>query len=267
MRGHKCLRAPGVIIIAFVVAMGMMPAQAHACDKRSVPYDARRAEYKGVIVIDAGHQKKANLHKEPVGPGSGVTKPMVSGGTRGLYTGVPEYKITLIVAKKLRKSLENQGYKVYMVRTENDVDISNSRRAKFANSKKADLFIRLHCDGADNHGISGFLTLTPKKNKWTKDFYKESANAAKLIHKATLKTTKAKDRGIAERGDLTGFNYSKVPSVLFEMGLMTNKAEDKKLSTGKYQNKLVKGMVNGVNKYFASKKPDKELAREVQARF
>jgi N-acetylmuramoyl-L-alanine amidase len=201
-----------------------------------------------VIVIDAGHQKQANSATEPIGPGSYERKPKVSGGTRGVATGNPEYKITLQVAKRLRSVLTKRGYTVYMVRTKNDVNIPNSKRAKFANRKKANLFIRLHCDAAGQ--ARGFLTLTPAKNKWTKKFYSRSKRASKTIHKAVLKKTKARDRGIAERGDLSGFNYAKVPCVLFEMGVMTNAADDRLLASKKYQVKLATGMANGVDKYF-----------------
>jgi hypothetical protein len=52
-----------------------------------------------IIVIDAGHQKKANMNTEPIGPGARTRKPKVTGGTRGVATLIPEYKINLQVAK------------------------------------------------------------------------------------------------------------------------------------------------------------------------
>jgi N-acetylmuramoyl-L-alanine amidase len=207
-----------------------------------------------IVVIDAGHQSRANTGMEPIGPGSKTRKFKVTGGTRGVVTGIPEYKIVLKVAKKLRKELESDGYTVYMVRTKNDVNIPNSARAKYANKKKADLFIRLHCDAAGD--AQGVLTLTPKKNKWTKKIYRRSLKASKVIHKAVLKKTKARDRGVAKRGDLTGFNYSKVPVVLLELGVMTNAKEDRRLASSKYQKKLASGIATGVGRYF--KALDKE---------
>jgi N-acetylmuramoyl-L-alanine amidase len=204
-----------------------------------------------VVVIDAGHQKKANNKLVPIGPGSDEKRAAVSSGTRGKYTGIPEYKITLQVAKRLSKSLKKAGYTVYMVRTKNDVDIPNKERAEYANKKKADLVIRLHCDGIDgSSSIRGFLTLTPAKNKWTKKIYKESLKASKAIHNAALKATGAPDRGISKRGDLVGFNYSKVPVTLLEMGVMTNEKDDRLLASADYQKKIVKGVVKGVKAYF-----------------
>jgi N-acetylmuramoyl-L-alanine amidase len=54
-------------------------------------------------------------------------------------------------------------------------------------------------------------------------------------------------------GDLSGFNWSQVPSVLVEMGLMSNSAEDRKLATASYQEELANGMANGIVKYLKSK--------------
>ena len=54
------------------------------------------------------------------------------------------------------------------------------------------------------------------------------------------------NRGVIERDDLTGFNWSKVPVVLVEMGFMSNPQEDKLLNDENYQNKLSQGLCNGI---------------------
>ena len=59
---------------------------------------------------------------------------------------------------------------------------------------------------------------------------------------AAIAATGAQDRGLQERSDLTGFNWSDVPDVLVEMGFMTNAAEDKLLESGAYQDKIVQGL-------------------------
>jgi N-acetylmuramoyl-L-alanine amidase len=230
---------------------GLTPAQADKATAQAndeIWAKVKAARKKQVIVIDAGHQAHANTASEPIGPGSGTRKDKVTGGTTGRYTHIPEYKINLEVALRLGKALRTAGYTVYMVRTTNDVNISNAARAKLANRKHASLFIRLHCDSAGS-ATRGFLTLAPADKGYTKGIYKQSIKAARIIHAAVLKATGARNRGIDKRSDLSGFNWCTRPSVLFEMGNMDNRADDEALARASYQKKLVKGMVTGVERY------------------
>jgi len=199
-----------------------------------------------VVAIDAGHQGKGDMRLEPIGPGSKTRKPRVAGGTRGVVTRKRESTINLQVALKLRTALEKRGVKVVMIRTKQDVNISNSKRAKIASAANADLCIRLHCDGSPNSEVNGVLMLVPAKNKWTGPITSASLRAGKDVQKATVKATGAKNRGISKRGDMTGFNWSKVPCIVVEMGVMTNAAEDRKLASKGYQTKLAGGMTNGI---------------------
>ena len=123
-------------------------AKTHAIDsKREIYKEYKKSNSKYTIVIDAGHQTHGNSKLEPIGPGAKQKKPKVSQGTQGVSSKVPEYKVNLQVALKLQKVLEDKGYKVVMVRTTNDVDISNAERAAIANKYDADAFIRIHCNG------------------------------------------------------------------------------------------------------------------------
>lgn len=228
----------------------MVPVQAGTTASESaVSEGAIVTKKQYVVVINAGHQKKPNLKKEPYGPGSKKKKYKVSYGTIGVATKVRESTRNLQVAKKLKKELEKKDVKVYMIRTKANVNIPNSKRAKKANKLKADLMVNLHCDAAGKQSVKGITMLVPKKNKWTKKVYKKSLKAGKTVLKEVIKTTKAKNRGISKRGDLTTFNYSKVPTILIEMGFMTNRSEDKKLAKKSYQNKLSKSMSRGILKY------------------
>jgi N-acetylmuramoyl-L-alanine amidase len=157
------------------------------------------------------------------------------------------------VALKLRDVLEKDGVEVIMVRTTDKVDITNSQRAEIANKAHADLFIRLRCDGSSSHSVHGISVLTPGKNKWTGPIVAPSMVAAKLVSRDAIKATKAKNRGIVRRTDLAGFNWCKVPTVLVEMGFMTNAKEDRRLAKSAYQHKLAAGMAQGILDYLSAR--------------
>src|SRR5919206_3400426 len=71
------------------------------------------------IVIDPGHDARANLATEPIGPGSSRRKIKDGGGTRGVATGTPESVVNLRISLRLRKLLLADGYCVTMTRTRN----------------------------------------------------------------------------------------------------------------------------------------------------
>ena len=205
-----------------------------------------------LVVIDAGHQGKGDNTPEPIGPGSKSTKPAVASGATGSVTKRPESIVNLEVSLRIQKELEARGVKVIMVRTSQNVNISNAQRAAIANKADADLLLRIHCDDVTNQSLHGLLTMVPAKNTWTGPIVAPSAKAGKAIHAAALKTTGAKDRGIVSTSEMSGFNWSKVPAVIVEMGMMSNAAEDRLLSSATYQQKLATGISNGVVTYLNS---------------
>jgi N-acetylmuramoyl-L-alanine amidase len=235
---NRSLVFSAVVLAILIVVPLLQPIHAPAVDR---PY---------VVVIDAGHQGKANLRREPIGPGSRIKKPAVAGGTSGVATHKAESLVNLQVALKLRAQLEARGVKVIMVRTSQKANVPNSRRALIANRAGADLFIRLHCDAAGSR-TRGVLTLVPGKNRWTGPIVARSARAGSAVHRAVLSATGAKDRGITRRTDMAGFNWSKVPCVIVEMGVMTNRADDRLLASPAYQAKLATGIADGAFAYLS----------------
>lgn len=205
-----------------------------------------------VVVIDAGHQGRGNSELEPIGPGSAEMKPKVTSGTSGRTTGVAEHAVNLQVALRLRDSLRAQGVEVVMVRESSAVDVSNSERAKIGNDAGADLVVRLHCDGSNDTSVKGILMLVPSANQWTGPIVAPSRTASEYVSRAVLSSTGAQDRGIRAVGNMTGFNWSTVPTVIVEMGLMTNAEEDVALSTPAYQDKLAAGIARGVLDYLST---------------
>jgi N-acetylmuramoyl-L-alanine amidase len=222
--------------------------------KTPAPVEQKELQTDFLVVIDPGHQQRANLGKEPVGPGASETKIKVTGGTSGVATGKPEYELTLEASLILGDILEKRGVKVIYTRTTHDVNLSNKERAEIANQNNADLFIRVHADGSENRSVKGLSVLTPSKDdEFTKAIFQDSLQASQLILDETRKNPAIKVNGISYRGDLSGFNWSKVPSTLIEMGFMSNPTEDENLSDTVYLTNLLTNVADGITKFSSIK--------------
>ena len=212
-----------------------------------------------VIVIDPGHQAKANLEQEPIGPDARETKYKVTGGTTGVITGKPEYVLTLEAANLLKAHLEKKGIQVILTRTSHDVDISNQERAEIANKHGADLFVRLHADGSESSATSGFSVLVPAKdNPYTAAVYEDSYRAAQIVLTTISKEIPIHSNGLFFRNDMSGFNWSNVPVILPEIGFMTNPEEDKKLSDEAYLSHVMELLASGIEEYIIEKSKTKD---------
>ncbi|MDD4506201.1 MAG: N-acetylmuramoyl-L-alanine amidase [Sulfurospirillaceae bacterium] len=218
------------------------------------------------IVIDAGHG----------GEDAGATG----------YKQRKEKHLVLEVAMELGKALKERGYKVYYTR-DKDFFIQLRDRTKIANDKNADLFLSIHANAAPNEskqlsmkGIETFF-LSPGKSERSKsvaalenqasmdemDAYSKetflnvfnrekiilSNKAAIDIQSGMLKNVKKKysveDGGVREAPFwvLVG---ATMPSVLIELGYISNPEECEKLFNPQYQKLLVEGISDGIDKYF-----------------
>ena len=231
------------LVIIFIFNILMIDTHAYKLD-----------EDEFIICIDPGHQQKGNKNLEPIAPGSNNKKAKVSQGTAGIGTKKAEYEVNLEAANILKEILIKKGYKVIMTRENHNVNISNAERAEISNKVNADITIRIHCDSLKDSSKTGATILIPaKESKYTKNIYDESKAFGDIL-KVNLKDNNIKVNAVIERNDITGFNWSKVPVIILEMGFMSNYNEDRMLCDKNYQEKLMNIVSDAIDSYKENKK-------------
>ncbi len=202
-----------------------------------------------VIGLDPGHQETADSGLEQMAPYSRRTKERQSSGGTGVKTGVPEHKINLLIAMKLRDLLEAEGATVVMTRETSDVSLSNIERAMRMNEANVDIWIRLHCASASSARQSGASVLVPSRTYGTA-IYKDSLRLGQCVYDSFGKATESPMLALRALMDQTGFNWSESPVIAVEMGLLSNPQEDIRLNRDSYQTSCALGVFNGVLDYF-----------------
>ena len=151
---------------------------------------------------------------------------------------------------EMKKELESKGYNVILTKESVEQSKSNIERADVGNKNNADLVVRIHADSAENSSISGASMHVPANNEYTSSFYKISKSYGTKILNTYVDEIGIKNRGVIERNDLTGFNWSKVPVVLIEMGFLSNKEDDNFVSNTANHPKIAKAISDGIDKCF-----------------
>ena len=209
-----------------------------------------------IICLDPGHcvtEEAGKGYREPVSPLSDETKPRYLSGTRG--ASLTEEQLNLQVALKLRDALEALGAEVVMTREVSEISLPNTERCRIANESGADVHIHIHADGSESTSANGVSVLIPDGDLLgTPSIVEESARLGQLMVDCVSEATGAKNRGTVPRSDLTGLNFSEIPSVFIEMGFMTNPEEDALLSSGEYQDKIVAGMANSLLDWYGAER-------------
>nr|WP_207794411.1 N-acetylmuramoyl-L-alanine amidase [Clostridium botulinum] len=201
-----------------------------------------------IIVIDPGHGSKSNLELERVSPDSEEKKIKDGGGAEGVNSKTPEYLISMDVASKLKETLQKEGYTVIMTKNKHSESLGNIERAEVGNKNNANLVIRIHADSADLEDAKGASILVPSKKGYASEINELSKKYGDILLREMVASANMNNRGVIEREDMTGFNWSKVPVVLVEMGFLSNAEEDKLLNTEEYRIKIVQGLTKGIKK-------------------
>lgn len=206
-----------------------------------------------IIVIDAGHQLKGSSALEPNGPDSEVMKAEVSWGATGVYTGQTEYELNLKVALLLRDELIRRGYSVVMIRETNNVQISNMKRAEIANKYSAAAYVRIHANSWTDDSMRGAMTICQSASNPYPScaaHYQKSCRLSDLVLDEFCAQTGIAKLNRREMDDMTGTNWSRVPTTIVEMGFLSNKSDDSLMSTDYFRQEAAIGIANGLDAYF-----------------
>lgn len=227
------IRFYSIVILIFTIIF-LSACSSDSDNKASVPQQndnhgendgdseqAVAAEDAYTVVIDPGHGGKDN----------GAT------GVDGSY----EKEFTLSLGKKIQ-SLLNEEPEINVLMTRDDdrfISQKSLERPEFANENEADLYLSLHQDSFDDPDVSG-----------TESFYydDDSLDVAEIIQKHVVDTTGFNDRGV-KRENLFVLRDSDMPSVLIEVGYLTNPDEQEKMNSDNFQEQIAQSIVDGIEEY------------------
>jgi N-acetylmuramoyl-L-alanine amidase len=169
------------------------------------------------IVVDAGHGGKDH---------------------GAIREGIREKDLNLNVALKLRDELQSRGYTVFMTRTEDEF-LSLKEITEEAASYKPDIFISVHHNSSTNPAIYGLETYY---------YHGFSLNLAKDIHTNLASSLPVVDRGVRQ-AKFYVINHTSVPSVLLELGYVSNATEREAIANSWRQKQEAKAIADGVDAY------------------
>ena len=225
------------------------------------------AQKKYVVVIDAGHGGK-----DPGNLGGGFKEKRIA------------LKVALLVGENLKK---NKDLKVKYTRTK-DVFVELWKRGDIANEKKADLFVSIHCDSHTSRAYgAGTFVLGLRGNKQnleiakrenavilSEDNYEErykgfDANSAESVISLSLLQEENLDKSLqiasliqnnfalklkrndrkVKQDNFQVLRETIMPSVLVELGFLTNRKEGRYLNSKKGQKEMATSISDAIEKY------------------
>lgn len=176
----------------------------------------------------------------------------IDGGAKS-KNGTIEKNINLLIATKLKNELENAGYIVYMTRDE-DSQLDDKKvkdlnaRCQMKKDTKCDAFISIHQNmfpQASCFGAQAWYAANDSSKLLAEDIQSSLKETIDDNNKRIPKAAKEQYRILRD-----GYEGA---CVLVECGFLSNHEEEQRLKSDEHQDKIVKGIINGVNKYFENK--------------
>lgn len=184
-----------------------------------------------------------DLAKSEVGNFTVIIDPGHGGVDSGAIgaNGVEEKDITLKIAQLvLRKSYQDPRLKVILTRY-TDRYVAPYDRTEFANKRRADIFVSVHADSFGDPSIRGATTYVARKAQ------RQSNTLAKVVQNNLAVETRATNRGTKRASLFT--REAKMPTILVEVGFLSNPTEAEKLVTPSYQHKVASALLHGIRQY------------------
>lgn len=189
-----------------------------------------------LVVLDPGHAVK-NHRGVIVNPGQ--TSPH----------GLRERDLVVRIAAKTERYLEEAGYEVRLTRDEQRFwRIALGRRSDLrervqeANRLHASAIVKIHCDWHRNPAVSGCATYYTTRR---------SHRLARAVQQALIQATGRPNGGV-HRKWLLGAPLATMPTVLVEVGYLTNPEEERLLQQDAFLDKIARGIAHGLAAYFHS---------------
>ncbi|MBU1340452.1 MAG: N-acetylmuramoyl-L-alanine amidase, partial [Proteobacteria bacterium] len=233
---------------------------------------------------DIARQLALGVSKIVIDPGHGGSDP----GAPGYYKNVWEKDIVLKISKKLAVTLRDRLKCTVLLTRSTDKKLTLEERTAIANTKRADLFISLHCNAAKNRNLTGIETYilnlatddqaiavaarenaTSEKNISDLEYIlsdlmkhakiEESTRLADVVHNSFVSGMQKKYSGVNNLGVKQAPFYvllgARMPSILIETSFISNKTDCKRLMSDAYQTQICNAIADGVEKYIETTNP------------
>ena len=203
-----------------------------------------------LIALDDGHGMDT----------AGKRTPTLPNGEKSKETGknfMHENEFNRAVVKYLDAHLKRCGFKTLLV-APTDADTALEKRTALANNKKADLYLSVHANANagkffDGGGIETYVYPSG-----------ESKRIGTILHKAVMKGTKFRDRGVKDGSHLWVIRKTNMPSVLFELGFMDSKQDYKYLLEDSYRRECAVEIAKGVCEAYGVKYVEESKKKEAE---
>ncbi|MFJ8089740.1 N-acetylmuramoyl-L-alanine amidase [Lysinibacillus sp. NPDC095746] len=175
-----------------------------------------------------------------IDPGHGGSDPGTS------YGSITEKDITLKVSTLVKGKLEAAGAKVLMPRT-GDTFSPPQKHIDFAHDNYGEIFVSIHVNSADSTKAKGTETYYAKTPG---DMYQEDIELATFVNNQIVKNVNMENRKVRQKNYIVVANTI-IPSILVELGFLTNSEDRAKLTDDKYLELFAESIYKGILEYYS----------------